>query len=291
MGAARAVRRPRLGSLALVALLGAAPAPAAAQAQRSVGVVTTLSGEATVARTPAPQPLPLRFKDDIFTRDRISTAQKSIVRVLLGGKSLVTVRELSVLTVTDEADRSTVDVDTGKIAMGVVRQRMRPGEAIQIRTHNVIVAVRGTVVIVDSMPALRRTGIYALRDAVDVFLRNIAGAPPIRLVAPQAIIVVDDAPGPVTALGLDEIRALTLDLQVQNRAGLPPDAQTGTGPREQAAAEREAREFAGRGVGTQGKCTSPFDPCSTEPGFRPPPLIPPIQQPPPKVCPPSQPSC
>ena len=275
--------RPRLGSLALLALLATAPAPAAAQVPRSMGVVTSLSGEATVARTPAPQPLPLRFKDDVFTRDRISTAQKSIVRVLLGGKSLVTVRELSVLSVTDEADRSTVDVDTGKIAMGVVRQRMRPGEAVRIRTHNAIVSIRGTVVVVDSAPAQRRTSIYALRDAADVFLRNITGAPPIRLVAPQAITIVDDTPGPVTALGPDEIRALILDLQVQERAGLPSDAQAGAGAKERAAAEREAQELAGKG--SNPRCTSLFEPCATERGFTPPPVTPRVQPPPPpKAC-------
>lgn len=273
------MKRPRLRSLTLLGLLAAAPA--AAQAPRSMGVVTSLSGEATVARTPVPQPLPLRFRDDVFTRDRISTAERSIVRVLLGGKSLVTVRELSVLTVNDEADRSTVDIDTGKIAMGVVRQRMRPGEAVNIRTHNVIVAVRGTVVVVDSAPAQRRTSIYAVRETVDVFLRNIAAAPPIRLVAPQALTVIDDTPGPITPLGSNEIRLLTLDLQIQERAGLPPDAQAGAGPKERAAAELEARELAGKG--SNPPCTSIFEPCATERGFTPPPVTPPVQPSPPKV--------
>lgn len=274
--------RPRRWSLALLALLAAAPAPAAAQAPRSMGVVTSLAGEATVARTPAPQPLPLRFRDDIFTRDRISTAQKSIVRVLLAGKSLVTVRELSVLTVTDEADRSTVDVDAGKIAMAVVRQRMRPGEAVRIRTHNAIVSIRGTVVVVDSAPAQRRTSIYALRDAADVFLRNIVAAPPIRLVAPQAITIVDDTPGPITALGVDDIRVLILDLQVQERAGLPSDVQAGAIAKERAAAEREAQDLAAKG--SPPGCTSVFEPCAAERGFTPPPVTPPTQPPPAKNC-------
>src|SRR4030095_16673632 len=69
---------------------------------RGVGVITTLSGSATVARAALPAPQPLRFKDDVFLRDRISTAEKSIVRVLLGGKALVTVRELRGLTITYE---------------------------------------------------------------------------------------------------------------------------------------------------------------------------------------------
>lgn len=159
------------------AVLLAGSEPAGAQTPRSVGIVATLSGEATVVRPPTAQSQPLRFKDDVFTRDRISTAERSILRVLLGGKSLVTVRELSVLTIIDEPDRASLDVDTGKIALGILRQRMRPGEAVQVRTPNAIVAVRGTVVLVEYVRAQRRTDIYAIRDAVDIFLRNLPGAP------------------------------------------------------------------------------------------------------------------
>jgi hypothetical protein len=44
----------------------------------------------------------------VFTHDRISTAEKSIVRVLLGGKAVVTARELSVLTIHSRARASSL---------------------------------------------------------------------------------------------------------------------------------------------------------------------------------------
>src|SRR4029453_15789090 len=88
-------------------IVGAEPALAEREGGgRGVGVITTLSGSATVARAALPAPQPLRFKDDVFMRDRISTAEKSIVRVLLGGKALVTVRALSALTITEEPARA-----------------------------------------------------------------------------------------------------------------------------------------------------------------------------------------
>ena len=274
--------RARRLPLAAALILAAWPPPGVAQAPPSVGVVATLSGEATVARKPAVEPQPLRFKDDIFTRDRISTAEKSILRVLLGGKALVTVRELSVLTIVAEPDRSSVDMDTGKVALGVVRQRMRPGEAVQVRTSNAIVAVRGTVVLVESFRSQRRTDIFAVRDTVDVFLRNVPTAAPLRLVAPQAISIVDDIPGRITALAPDDILKITLDLQVPRHARMPSEA--GPGARDREAAEREAQELAARGTGAQGRCASIFDPCATEPGFTPPPLIPQVQPQPGKSC-------
>ena len=84
----------RCTSLALLLAVwpGAALAQTVGDADRGVGVVTTLAGTVTVARAALPAPQPLRFKDDVFLRDHIATAEKSVVRVLLGGKALVTVR-------------------------------------------------------------------------------------------------------------------------------------------------------------------------------------------------------
>jgi FecR-like protein len=175
---------PALGSASVV---GAEPALAErGGGGRGVGVITTLSGSASVARAALPAPQPLRFKDDVFLRDRISTAEKSIARVLLGGKALVTVRELSTLTITEETGRSTVELTSGKIAMGVLRQRMRPGEVIEIRTPNAIAAIRGTVLVVELTRAPGAAGgaarytttVHVLHGLVEVSDPNNPGAPP-----------------------------------------------------------------------------------------------------------------
>ncbi len=174
---------PRL----LGALMAVAVWPAAVLAQgTSAGVVTTLSGQASVVRATADR-APLKFKDDVFLRDKISTGQQSVAKLLLGGKALVTVRELSTLTVTEEAGRSTVDLETGKVAVGVARQRMQPGEVVEIRTPNAIAAVRGTVVVVEVIQASAQatpgpipvvTNIYVLSGLAEVLLRGIPGATP-----------------------------------------------------------------------------------------------------------------
>ena len=180
------------GALALCPL--AAWGQAGGDAGRNVGVVTTLAGQATVARAALASPVPLRFKDDVFLRDRIATPERSVVRVLLGGKALVTVRELSTLTVTEDTGRSTVDLTAGKIAMGVLRQRMRPGEVIEIRTPNAIAAIRGTVLVVELIPepggtpgAPRyTTKVHVLHGLVDVSDPKNPGAPPAQVGAMQS---------------------------------------------------------------------------------------------------------
>ena len=174
---------PRL----LGALMAVAVWPAAVLAQgTSAGVVTTLSGQASVVRATADR-APLKFKDDVFLRDKISTGQQSVAKLLLGGKALVTVRELSTLTVTEEVGRSTVDLEAGKVALGVARARMRPGEVVEIRTPNAIAAVRGTVVVVEVIQASAQatpgpipvvTNLYVLSGTADVLLRGLPGATP-----------------------------------------------------------------------------------------------------------------
>jgi hypothetical protein len=149
----------RRTSLAVIAILGAAlhPIPLRAQTSDAVGVVTTLDGRATVARPTIPSPLTLKFKDDVFGRDKISTAANSLVRVLLGGKAILTVRELSQVTISEEPGRAVVTLPDGKVVLAVAKQRMRPGESIEIRTPNAVAGVRGSILAVAYDPGQNLT--------------------------------------------------------------------------------------------------------------------------------------
>src|SRR5437867_13452930 len=70
--------------IAVLLLLSALwPSLSWAEALRGVGIVITLMGQATVVRSAMPQQvLPLKFRDELFYRDRISTQERPIVRVL-----------------------------------------------------------------------------------------------------------------------------------------------------------------------------------------------------------------
>lgn len=219
------------GRAALLAALVLAVSPHPASAQ-GVGVVTTLSGQATVARPVLPAPVALKFKDDIFTRDRISTAENSLLRVLLGGKALVTVRELSVLTVTEELGRSTVDLDSGKLAFGLVRQRVRPGEAFEVRTPNAVAAVRGTVVVAEvfrrssqATPALAviQSDLSVLSGFIDVLLRGIAGALTVRVGPMETLSIIGNTFGQVRPLTPDAAARLMANLRPRPQHTATPD--------------------------------------------------------------------
>ena len=138
--------------VALALIAGMWPGIATAQAAKA-GVVTTLEGNVTAARTTAAQPVALKFKDDVFVNDRVVTGDRSLARLLLGGKAVVTVRERSALTITEVPGRSTIDLDSGKVAVAVAKDKMRPGETIEVKSPNAIAAVRGTVFIVEVIRA------------------------------------------------------------------------------------------------------------------------------------------
>src|SRR5437899_11780403 len=109
----------------LIALVTLDSSLASAQAAKA-GVVTTLEGNVSVTRvTLAPQPL--KFRDDVFVNDKVITGERSIARMLLGGKAVVTVRERSALTITEVPGKATVDLESGKIAVAVAKDKMRPG--------------------------------------------------------------------------------------------------------------------------------------------------------------------
>ena len=178
------IARVSWAHLALVAFVAATPATAFAQLTKA-GVVTTLLGTATVSRASLSQPLPLKFKDDVFVQDRVITGDDSVARILLGGKAIVTVRERSSLTITEVPGVSTVNVGVGRAAIAVAKERMKPGETVEIRTPNAVAGIRGTIVIVEvdqtTAQAVPSPAAFTTRFTVitgEVLVRQLQGDQP-----------------------------------------------------------------------------------------------------------------
>jgi hypothetical protein len=279
----------RLARFAPVALLLVVwPGAALAQTARGVGVVTTLAGTVTVARVALPGPRPLHFKDDVFVRDHIATAEKSVVRVLLGGKALVTVRELSSLTIKEESGRSTVDLTSGKIAMGVLRQRMRPGEVIEIRTPNAIAAIRGTVLVVELVPAPGGTSgqpnyttkVHVLHGLVEVSDPNNPGAPAVQVGTLQSWSRTGSEPFSRTPLSPAAADHVFADLRsapqiVEGPAEFMAIVTTREQAKALAVAEFLAPEMAGAGAGgDSGPATAPSPQSTGTPRITDAPVVP-----------------
>jgi hypothetical protein len=238
--------RFRRATVAVLILMSFWPTLVFGQAPSKAGVVTTLEGRASATRVVLPNPVALHFKDDVFLNDEITTAEKSLARILLGGKAVVTVRERSSLTITEVPGLSTIDIASGKIAMAVARERLRPGEQIQIRTPNAITGIRGTALIVEvvrSIPdtkqpdpnAITRLGVF--EGSVDVrHINPITKAPlaPAVNVAvntkfsaagTQPAAVAPFAPGDAAAFQAGVTPAGPQHVQAANETALAAQAQ------------------------------------------------------------------
>ena len=193
-------------------------------------MVTTLQGQASVARASIPGALPLKFKDAVFDRDRIQTGEESIVKVLMGGKAIVTVRELSVLTITEELGKTTINLTSGKIAVGVAKQRMKPGEQLEVHTPNAVAAVRGTVFVVEVTrqgaqlgggPLGAHTQVTTIHGTVEVGSVGQAGQTTL-LTPSQSIGLLGANLGQVRTLSLQDVGRLMGGFTAALPTGLDP---------------------------------------------------------------------
>ncbi|HEX9125487.1 MAG TPA: hypothetical protein VF948_03740 [Methylomirabilota bacterium] len=204
------------GILAL-ALLFSPTATVQAAVPAGAGVATAVIGQVTVSHAASPTPQALHFKDEVFLQDRISTAARSLARLLLGKKALLTVRELSELELIDQSGISTVQLFLGKVAIGVARQRMLPGETVEIRTQNAVAAIRGTVVVAEMLTApgssIPITRLHVLSGYIDVTTPGNPGAPPLRLIAPSSVTVTGNTMDKAVSLSAAARVALLSDLQ------------------------------------------------------------------------------
>lgn len=211
-----------------------------------VGVVTTLEGTAIVARASASAPL--KFKDDVFVHDRISTGERSFVRVLLGGKATVTAREHSVIVITEMPGASTITLTSGRIAVAVSKDKLKPGEVVQISTPNALATIRGTVVVAEVSPEWTgtRSVITVLRGLVDVIRIDPATGRTIGMArdvgALQTITVAGSSPAPLppqTAISTDEAKRLSAEFTM-----VPQKPRAGsTEPLVKAAVQQAANEI------------------------------------------------
>ena len=159
-------KAPRLLLAGVAVLVGVGSASVGRGENLSnAGTVTAVAGPVTVARLSA-TPQPLKFRDTLYSRDVVEARKDGRARILLGGKTTVTVRELSRLELREEAQadgvRYTVELVAGKLRASVARMLMRPGEQVEIRTKNAVASVRGTDFIVETLAVPSQAGAFGL---------------------------------------------------------------------------------------------------------------------------------
>ena len=223
-----------------------------ATAQERAGVVTTLEGKVTVVRASSPELTPLKFRDAIFVRDRIATGKESFARILLGGKAVVTIREFSAVTITEVPGVATVAVGSGRVAVAVARERMRPGDLVEVRTPNAVAGIRGTVIVAEVFDA-QHSIITVLKGVIDVTRLDAgrAAGPATVLNALQQVTIT--GPNPVSApqpISIDAAQKMGADFRSAPPRNAPSASTAAVSQGEVERAAKDMGSAAGAPVAT-----------------------------------------
>ncbi len=189
---------------------------ASAAPDQPIAVVSTLSGRVTVARPGGSTPL--KFRDKILLNDVISTADQSIVRLLVRDKALVAVQQQSVMTLGEEQGNLTLGLRTGRVGLEVVRRRLGVEEFLQIETPNARAALRGGNIIVKTGKIANnvQTTVYVMDGSVEIFLRSAAPRRSVKVEGPRQLTVVGKAFGGVRALSAVDSTQLLAELRAKS---------------------------------------------------------------------------
>lgn len=128
-------------------VLSAAPAGAAAP---GIGLVAGVRGDANVRHERAAQAQKLKFKDDLFWQDTLSTGTDSQLRLLIQQKSVITMKELTQLQLREDQvganqnrKKSVVDLVSGAVRVVVDKEAAKEGD-YEVRTNMAVAAIRGS---------------------------------------------------------------------------------------------------------------------------------------------------
>jgi hypothetical protein len=151
-----------------------------------LAVAMTLPGSLRADEPPAPRP----FKSQTLLTERIDPRDRVFARLLFGGRVMILVREGSMLSITEVAAATTIEIVSGRVAVTVDRENLHPEDLVEVRTpHAAVTVPSGTLVVevadVSTFTAVDRT--------VEVFrLDPVTGAalePPTVAAADEAVTV------------------------------------------------------------------------------------------------------
>jgi hypothetical protein len=115
-----------------------------------IGLVAGIRGDATVRHDRAAQAQQLKFKDDLFWQDTLSTGTDAQLRLLILQKSVITMKELTQLQLREELvspnqpkKKSVVDLVSGAVRVAVDKDALKDSD-YEVHTNMAVAAIRGS---------------------------------------------------------------------------------------------------------------------------------------------------
>ena len=174
--------------LAALCVFSAALADAAGNDVGSVGIISSVNGEARMTRSADPrqadQP---KFRGPIIYGDRLSTGKDATVGLLVGQNSLLTMQELSDVRIAEAGrNRQILEMVSGRLCLAVGQSGPAGTEPLKLKTTTAtLTATPGTLVHVEVAPA----------PTVSGFPNQASGERPLPI--STATYVAERAPAPL----------------------------------------------------------------------------------------------
>jgi hypothetical protein len=115
-----------------------------------IGLVAGIRGDATVRHDRAAQSQQLKFKDDLFWQDTLSTGTDAQLRLLILQKSVITMKELTQLQLREELvspnqpkKKSVVELVSGAVRVAVDKNALKDSD-YEVHTNMAVAAIRGS---------------------------------------------------------------------------------------------------------------------------------------------------
>jgi hypothetical protein len=129
---------------------------------------------------------------------------------------VVTLRERAVISLREAPGVSTLELDAGKLALTVSRERVKPGEVVEIKTPDAIARMRGTIVVAEILtdPSGNASRFTVMTGIVEVIPLDSGTAQPapIGLDPMQTVIIRKGTPPgavkPVTRANAHSVMSL-----------------------------------------------------------------------------------
>lgn len=165
-----------------------------------IGLVVASKGYVTAAKGAGRAPIPLKVRDEIGFDDRIVTGDGSTARLLIDGKALVALQERTVVTIVRAGGPPTVRLESGRIALALAAEKLRPGESMHLATPNATARMGGARVVAEVMQWSAEAG--GVAPAVVTHLYVLGGTVEATRLGPNArMIRVTPAELPAVSAG------------------------------------------------------------------------------------------
>jgi hypothetical protein len=148
------------------------------------------TGAALIALADVTRRAPRPLQSQIRLTERIEAGDRVFARLLFAGRVMLVAREGSLLSITEVAGATTIEVHSGRVAVTVDRDNLHPEDLVEVRTPHAVVTVPSSTLVVEVADASTFT---AVGRAVEVFrldpISGVALEPPTVAAADELVTV------------------------------------------------------------------------------------------------------